>query len=138
MSNPRLHLFRGALPGLGSPTACCVESLASQLLMRAASTACTLMESAQELEHDMVFTSIGMAAERFTVSFHAHDWSEQIVDLVDRIGSRSFGADKQDVLLRLRTRATALLATDNDPASAIFKDLGQLYSYGLRWFMAAQ
>lgn len=127
-SNPQLHLFRGARPDAG---------LHTSLLRRVARLTVadearigglrTLMEAAQKPQHDMVFTSIGMAARRFTMSFHAHDWSEQVVDLSTALEAALSGADKQDVLLRLRTRATALLATNNDPASAIFKDLGQLY-----------
>ena len=127
-SNPQLHLFRGALPDSGSQTS---------MLRRVASLSAadegrigglqTLMEAARKPQQDMVFTSIGMAAERFTVSFHAHDWSEQIVDLATAFEAALSGVDKQDVLLRLRTRATALLATDKDPAGAIFKDIGLLY-----------
>jgi hypothetical protein len=128
MSQPQLHLFRGDRPGLGSQTS---------MLRRVARLTTAdegrigglrrLMDAAQQPQDDMVFTSIGMAAARFTMSFHAHDWSEQIVDLATALEAALSGADKQDVLLRLRTRATALLSTAKDPAGAIFKDIGLLY-----------
>ena len=37
------------------------------------------------------------------------------------------GTGKTDVLLRLKTRVSALLATENDPAGAMFRDSGILY-----------
>jgi hypothetical protein len=75
-----------------------------------------------------VFTSVGMAIHKFTMSFHAHAWYEQLVDLATALEAVISGTEKQDVLLRLRTRASALLATTKDPAGAIFGDIGELYA----------
>ena len=68
-----------------------------------------------------------MAKHKFQMSYHAHAWFEQLVDLSTAFEAALSGTDRTDVLLRLRTRASALLATDKDPAGAIFKDIGLLY-----------
>ena len=75
----------------------------------------------------MLLSSFGMAKHRFQMSYHAHAWYEQIVDLTIALEATLSGKDKTDVLLRLRTRSAALLATETDPAGAIFKDVGLLY-----------
>ena len=74
-----------------------------------------------------LLSSFGMAKHKFQMSYHAHGWFEQLVDLSTALEAALSGTDKTDVLLRLRTRASALLATDKDPAGAIFKDIGHLY-----------
>jgi hypothetical protein len=67
------------------------------------------------------------AQHRFLMSYHAHGWIDQIVDLATALEATLAGTDKQDVLLRLRFRCAALLAVDNDSAPSIFNDVGQLY-----------
>lgn len=74
-----------------------------------------------------VLTSFGMAVHKFQLSYHAHDWWEQVVDLATALEAALSGKDKTDVLLRIKTRASALLACDRDPASAIFRDVDLLY-----------
>jgi len=61
------------------------------------------------------------------MSFHAHAWHEQLVDLATALEGALAGSDTSDLTLRLRTRAAALLSTPNDPAAAIFKDTRALY-----------
>ena len=75
----------------------------------------------------LLVTSFGMATHKFQISYHAHSWSEQLVDLATAFEAALSGTAKTDVLLRLKTRASALLATENDPVGAIFKDIGILY-----------
>jgi hypothetical protein len=73
-------------------------------------------------------TSFGIALQKFQLSYHAHAWYEQLVDLATALEAALSGKDTTDVLLRLRNRAAALLATDRDPAHAVFADVGTLYS----------
>ncbi len=127
--SPEYRTFRGAGPGFGSPTG---------LLRRTATlepTDAPALAYIQELlrsSHaspgsDMAFTSLALALHKFTMSFHAHAWHEQLVDLATALEGALAGSDTSDVTLRLRTRAAALLNTPNDPAGAIFKDTKTLY-----------
>jgi len=75
----------------------------------------------------MLLSSFGMAKHRFQMSYHEHAWYEQLIDLAIAFEAALSGAHKTDVLLRLKTRASALLATENDPVDSIFKDIGVLY-----------
>lgn len=86
--------------------------------------------AAEEEPQGMLLSAFGMAKHRFQMSYHSHAWYEQIVDLATAFEAALSGVSTTDVLLRLKTRASALLATDTDPAGAIFKDIGILY--GLR------
>jgi hypothetical protein len=75
----------------------------------------------------MAFASFAVAQHKFVVSYHAHAWFEQVVDLMTAFEAALSGKDTNDVTLRLRVRAAGLLATDDDPAAAVFDDVGQLY-----------
>lgn len=83
--------------------------------------------AAEKTPKDKLVTSFGMAIHKFQLSFHAHNWQEQIVDLTTALEATLSGTKRSDVVHRLKTRATALLATGNDPAGAIFDDIGHLY-----------
>jgi hypothetical protein len=76
----------------------------------------------------MVMTSFGMAMQKFLVSYHSYNWYEQLVDLATAFEAAISGQDASDVLLRLRSRSAALLATPDDPPAAIFADVGRLYA----------
>lgn len=86
-----------------------------------------LIDNAYAPRPDMIVTSFALAVQRHTMSFHAASPYDQIVDLMTAMEAAMGGESKNDVLLRLRTRCAALLATDRDPATAIFKDVGHLY-----------
>lgn len=86
------------------------------------------MESADHERPGMAQTSFAMAVHKLQLSYHAHNWHEQIVDLATALEAALSGRHATDVVLRLRNRAAALLATERDPASAIFRDVGRLYS----------
>ncbi|MGY0235945.1 hypothetical protein [Longispora urticae] len=129
--NPTLVRFRGEGASSFSPT---------QLAPRVV-TLCTgdvgrveglgrLLGGAQQERPGMVFTSFAMAQQKFILSYHSHAWYEQIVDLATAFEAALSGAGRDDVTLRLKTRAAALLATDRDSSAAIFNDIGHLY--GLR------
>lgn len=75
----------------------------------------------------VVVTSFEMALHKFELSYHSYAWYEQVVDLATAFEAVLSGKDKTDILLRLKTRAAALLATEKDPAVDIFKDVGLLY-----------
>jgi hypothetical protein len=76
----------------------------------------------------MVVTSFGMAIQRFQMSYHSYSWYDQIVDLATAFEASLSGKDKSDVMLRLRTRSAALLATEREPAAVIFDDVGLFYN----------
>lgn len=86
-----------------------------------------LMESAERERPNMVLTSFAMAVQKFQTSFHSHTWYDQLVDLATALEAALSGKDKDDVVLRLKSRAAALLWTDRDPATDIFNDVGRLY-----------
>jgi hypothetical protein len=123
--------FRGAGPGFASPT---------QLAARAVTLGPDdvgridglgrLLDAAQQVRPEMAFTSFGMAVQKFLLSYHAHVWYEQVVDLATAFEAALSGKEKDDVTLRLKIRAATLLSTDRDPADKIFKDVGVIY--GLR------
>jgi hypothetical protein len=76
---------------------------------------------------EMAVTPLSMAVRKFSASFLNEPWFEQIVDLSTALEAVLSGTDKEDISLRLRTRAAALLAAPNDPARQIFDDVGVLY-----------
>src|SRR5262249_39061267 len=86
-----------------------------------------LLRSVEGNPSEMVFTSLTTAIGRFQLSYHAHTWWEQILDLMTAMEAILSGRSTSDVTLRLKTRAAALLATSRDPAQAIFNDVDQLY-----------
>lgn len=123
--------FRGAGPGLASPT-----QLAKRTITLDADDVDRvnglgqLLAAAQQPRPEMMFTSFGMGLHKFLLSYHAHVWYEQIVDLATAFEAVLSGTAKEDVTLRLRTRAATLLSTDRDPPDKIFADVGVIY--GLR------
>ncbi|MFE9976471.1 hypothetical protein ACFYRD_38685 [Streptomyces hirsutus] len=128
---PTVLRFRGVGPGLGSPTqrASRVITLGPDDVSRIDGLG-RLLAAAEQPRTGMVFTSFGMALRKFQLSFHAYDWSEQVVDLATAFEAALSGKEKDDVTLRLKTRASTLLSTHLDPAANIFKDVGVIY--GLR------
>ena len=127
---PTLMRFRGSAGSLWAPAMLRrTARLEPQDIQRFAGLAEAIADVAGEPQA-MLLSSFGTARHRFQISYHAHAWYEQLVDLAIALEAALSGNDKTDVLLRLKTRAAALLATENDPAGAIFKDIGILY--GLR------
>lgn len=128
---PILVRFRGAGPGFASPT-----QLAARAVTFGADDAGRvnglgrLLDAAQQVRPEMAFTSFGMAVHKFLLSYHAHVWFEQVVELATAFEAALSGKEKDDVTLRLKIRAATLLSTDRDPADKIFKDVGLIY--GLR------
>lgn len=110
---PTVLRFRGAGPGLGSPTARAtrVITLGPDDVVRVDGLG-RLLDAAEQPRNGMIFTSFGMALQKFQLSFHAYGWSEQIVDLATAFEAALSGKEKDDVTLRLKTRASTLLSTD--------------------------
>jgi hypothetical protein len=86
-----------------------------------------LINAAKRDQPGMAFTSFVMAMQKFVLSYHAHAWYEQVVDLSTAFEAALSGAATTDVTLRLCNRAAALLVTERDPATAIFDDIKVLY-----------
>lgn len=128
-----LHLvnFRGNHPGPWSPTGLirrtAVLGEPDRERLAGINRLVSILDVGNEDKH---FTSMRTAHYKFILSFHAHEWWDQIVDLSTALEGALSGTDSTDVILRLKTRAAALLATPEDPAQEIFNDLGVLY--GLR------
>lgn len=78
----------------------------------------------------MVTTSFDMAVHRYARTYDRDDVFDQIVDLATSLEAILTGNDQSTdaISLRLRTRASALLSTPNDPAESIFADIGLLYN----------
>ncbi|MER6590352.1 hypothetical protein ABT214_00485 [Micromonospora purpureochromogenes] len=125
---PTLGRFRGAGPGSSSPTQLAARAitLRPEDVGRVAGLD-ALMASVEHVRPGMLFTSFGLALHKFMLSYHAHAWHEQIVDLATAFEAALSGKSHNDVTLRLKVRASGLLVTERDPADAIFKDIGLLY-----------
>jgi hypothetical protein len=91
-----------------------------------------LLDAADIKREGMATTSFDVAVGNFNRSHSTSSPYQQIVDLATALEAVLIGAerDTEGLTLRLRTRVAALLATDEDPAQALFNDVGQLY--GLR------
>jgi hypothetical protein len=89
-----------------------------------------LLDSAQVARNKMFTTSFDMAMNRFTRTYSNNDLLDAFVDFATTMEAIlvSGGSSNEDVGLRLRLRAAALLATDDDPSRKIFADVGRLYN----------
>src|SRR5262249_30080847 len=91
-----------------------------------------LVDNADVRRDGMAATSFDVALGKFNGSHHQESPYETLVDLATALEAILAGGETETegLTLRLRNRAAALLATDGDPARAIFGDVGLLY--GLR------
>jgi hypothetical protein len=91
-----------------------------------------LIDAAEVKREGMVATSLDVALSKFNRSYSSDSPYEHLVDLATALEAALIGAEKETegLTLRLRSRGAALLATDDDPARALFGDVGLLY--GLR------
>ncbi len=86
-----------------------------------------MLVTARHVPDDMVFTSFGMAISRFAESYTTSDWDAQLLSLTTALEGAISGTATTDVLLRLETRAAALLSEPDDPSSVIFDDIKRIY-----------
>jgi hypothetical protein len=86
-----------------------------------------MISVARNVPTTMMFTSFGMAISRFTESYLSDKWDTQLLSLTTALEGAVSGTDTTDVLLRLKTRAAALLSEPDDPASQIFDDIAKIY-----------
>lgn len=89
-----------------------------------------LIDDAEVEREGKVMTSFDMALGRFTRSYLADDLADAVVDLATSLEAILLGGDKSkdDIGLRLRGRASALLSTTNDAATAVKRHISDLYS----------
>lgn len=80
-----------------------------------------------EGDEDKFFTSIRSAYYRYRVSFQGEAWFDQVVDLATALEGIFGGQGTSDIGLKLRNRASTLLATEGDPAGDIFRDIRVVY-----------
>lgn len=128
--DPTLVRFRGSSASLLGPSMLRRTARLEPLDIGRFASLAKAIEAVEGEPQHMLLSSFSMSRHRFQMSYHAHAWYEQIVDLATALEAALSGIDKTDVVLRLKTRAAALLATGNDPAGAVFRDIGLLY--GLR------
>lgn len=88
-----------------------------------------LLEKADVKREGMAATSFDVALGKFNASHHQANPYETLVDLATALEAILAGGEDETegLTLRLRNRAAALLATDGDPAQAIFSDVRLLY-----------
>jgi len=86
-----------------------------------------LAETTQRSSSTMAIEPLAMAFHKYNRSYEAGRWYEHLADLTTALEATLSGTEKMDVVLRIRSRAAALLATEDDPAQRIFDDLGSLY-----------
>jgi hypothetical protein len=77
----------------------------------------------------MALTSFDVAIRKFNASYRADSPFEHLVDLATALEATLATGEKDNegLTLRLRNRASTLLATQDDPARSIFIDVRQLY-----------
>ena len=75
-----------------------------------------------------VSTPFDIAVDKLVRSFGGGASPTKIVDLATALEAMLSGRGSDDVTLRLKTRAAALLVGDEDPAASIFDDVNILYS----------
>jgi hypothetical protein len=88
-----------------------------------------LVDAAEVKRQGMAATSFDVALTKFNQSYVGGNLYEHLVDLATALEAVLIGsADENEGLsLRLRTRVAALLATENDSAVDLFKDVSTLY-----------
>lgn len=94
-------------------------------------TALGAMIDAADVKRDkMAAASFDVALAKFNRSHSTASPYEHLVDLATALEAVLIGEGdpKEEVTLRLRTRVATLLATDRDPATALFDDIGHLYN----------
>jgi hypothetical protein len=91
-----------------------------------------LIDAADIKREGMIATSFDVALSKFNRSHSSDSPYEHLVDLATALEAALIGAEKETegLTLRLRSRTSALLATHDDSARALFDDVGLLY--GLR------
>lgn len=87
----------------------------------------SLVDRAQKRRSDNLIEPLAMAVHKYRRSYLYGAWYEHLADLSTALEATLSGVAKQDVLLRLKSRAASLLALDDDTAEKIFHDLGVLY-----------
>jgi hypothetical protein len=88
-----------------------------------------LIDAADIKREGMIATSFDVALGKFNRSHSSASPYEHLVDLATALEAALIGATKETegLTLRLRTRTSALLATDDDSARMLFEDVGRLY-----------
>lgn len=88
------------------------------------------IDDAEVTREKRMFASFDFALAKFTRSYASDDLTDSVVDLATSMEGILLGGDasSEDVGLRLRSRAAALLATEDDPAPRIYRDVSDLYS----------
>jgi hypothetical protein len=89
-----------------------------------------LIFAANVKRDDMVATSFDVAVSNFNNSYRGSNPYEHLVSLATALEATLIGStkDTEGLSLRLRSRSAALLATEDDPANAVFSDITQLYN----------
>ncbi len=74
-------------------------------------------------------TPFDIALYRYARTFQTAQWQEQVVDLAIALESMLGGGDeREEIGLRIRTRACWLLSSDNDPTSDLYNDIKVFYN----------
>src|SRR4029079_7991591 len=87
-------------------------------------------QAADVKREDMAGASFDAALNKFHELHTPGSQYEHLVDLATALEAILTGSESESeaVTFRLRSRAAALLPTENDSATSIFRDVGALYS----------
>jgi hypothetical protein len=127
--SPRYRVFDGA----GTPKITMTRTLAIRPEDAPAFEALGhLLDGAVVEREGMASTSFDLSADLFHRSFEPGTWAERITDLATALEAALIGGDADHLHInqKLQDRSSKLLATEDDPAVAIKKDVKTLY--GLR------
>lgn len=81
-----------------------------------------------QLGTDAEPSSLHTAVSRYQMSHNKHVWSDKIIDLSIALEASLAGDRNTEITLRLQSRAAALLATAQDPETALFDDVRHFYA----------
>jgi hypothetical protein len=89
-----------------------------------------LLDAANIQRAGMAATSFDVALSKFNGSHTSGSPYEHLVDLATALEAALIGGERETegLTLRLRHRVASLLSTDDDPAPALFGDVGHLYA----------
>lgn len=89
-----------------------------------------MLSRSQVTRKGLVINSFDLALERFERTFAHGNPFDKIVDLCTALEAILVGDGDENsgISLRLKTRASALLSTEHDPASRIFDDMTTFYN----------
>lgn len=127
---PFLHDFEGAGQGSMSPG---LDARRPAQLETSHETAIIEVKRLVRSVLDGPPSPLQTAIGRYQLSHQKYRWADKIIDLTIALEAALAGKQSSEITFRLQVRAGALLATDADPANALFEDIKSFYDLRSRF-----